>query len=147
MTTHGITRERDQWAAAGRSTIGIDAIPLTGTWVRFDPEATGIVRLDATAHDGRLLLQICEADDAGPREIGTLAATALASAVDSDQAMGFLASGELGQPFASREFILCAYLNRGLLTIKVHVIHRTDPTRVNVMYRAHFYRPDGPGRP
>jgi hypothetical protein len=42
---------------------------------------------------------------------------------------------------------LCGYLNRGLLTLKVHVIHHADATRANLMYRAHFYRPDGLERP
>ena len=98
MTAQGITRERDRWSAAGRSTIGIDATPLTGTWKILHPKATGIVGLDATLHDGRLLLWIIETDESGTQETGTLLATPLSSAVDSDQAMGLLASGELGPP-------------------------------------------------
>ena len=144
MTAHGITRERDRWAAAGRSTIDIDAIPLTGNWVVFNTQATGIVRVDAAVHDRRLLLRITETDGSGPQEAGMLPATALASAVDSDQAMGLLATGKLGPVTVPRTVTLCGYLNRGLLSLKVHVIHRADPTRANLMYRAHFYRPDDP---
>ncbi|HEX8762081.1 MAG TPA: hypothetical protein VF734_19375 [Pseudonocardiaceae bacterium] len=147
MTAQGITRERDRWSAAGRSTIGIDATPLTGTWKILHPKATGIVGLDATLHDGRLLLWIIETDESGTQETGTLLATPLSSAVDSDQAMGLLASGELGPPASSRTVRLCGYLNRGLLLLKVHVLHHADATRANVMYRAHFYRPDGVERP
>jgi hypothetical protein len=74
-----------------------------------------------------------------------LLATPLSSAVGSDQAMGLAASGELGPRIVPDGHAL--WLPQSQLIFKVHVIHHADATRANLMYRAHFYRPDDLERP
>ncbi len=128
----------------------VDPAPLAGDWVNFDTTATGIHLVDATVDGSRLTLRITERGDpqaahgplaptVEPVSGATLPAVALADDIDATEAVAFLAEGPLG----SRQVILCGYLNRGLLTIDTYTVHPADARMPNVMYRAHFYRPEG----
>ncbi|OIJ97719.1 hypothetical protein [Streptomyces colonosanans] len=104
------------------------------------------------ADGGRLMLSISERGGSDPApEVSApatpvtgaaLRAVPLADDIHATQAVAFLAEGPLG----SRRVLLCGYLNRGLLTIDVHTVHPADAVLPNVMYRAHFYRREGPHR-
>ncbi|MFF8912898.1 hypothetical protein ACF08M_06120 [Streptomyces sp. NPDC015032] len=128
----------------------VDPAPLAGGWVNFDITAAGIHLIDAAVDGSRLMLRITERGDPDPSQEAlvptatpvtgaTLPAVPLADDMDAPEAVAFLAEGPLG----SRQVILCGYLNRGLLTIDVHIVHTVDPQIPNVMYRAHFYRSEG----
>ncbi|MGW0712089.1 hypothetical protein ACWD4G_40110 [Streptomyces sp. NPDC002643] len=124
------------------TTSHTDLAGLTGMWANFDPTATGIRFVDATEDKGRLALSITEDAPGAVDTGGALAATPLGDPGGEGPAVGFLAEGRLG----TRNVILCGYLNRGLLTLDVHTVHRDDQRVPNAMYRAHYYRP-GLGRP
>ena len=74
-----------------------------------------------------------------------LLATPLSSAVDSDQAMGLAASGELA-PRMVPDGHACGY-SIAACPFSSPRYPPADATLANLMYRAHFYRPDGLERP
>ncbi|MFF0223937.1 hypothetical protein [Streptomyces sp. NPDC004629] len=132
----------------------VDPAPLAGDWANFDTTATGIDLLGAAVDGSRLMLRITERGDpttshttpepeTTPVTDAVLPAVPLADDIDASEAVAFLAEGPLG----SRQVVLVGYLNRGLLTIDVHTVHPVHARMPNVMYRAHFYRLEGPTPP
>lgn len=133
----GVTRDRDrsQGTAPGR----VDPAPMIGRWVNFDREAPDITGVTVRADGDRLAVSI---DQAG-RHWPAVPGIAMAERTSGGSAIGFLAMGDLFAEHGDGPHggALCAYLNRGLLTIDTYV---TDVrTSANVMTRVHLHLAEG----
>ncbi|MGW2633700.1 hypothetical protein ACWC2K_30830 [Streptomyces chattanoogensis] len=133
----GSGRADDRPRATG-PLAALDVAPLVGSWLNFDRATTGIVHAEVAEQQGRLTVRLREADGS---DWGALPAIPLAADTAGGRAIGFRAEPQLGPEHGSRRIYLCSYLNRGLLTIDVHAATPGDPS-ANVMYRAHFHRPE-----
>ncbi|HMG53327.1 MAG TPA: hypothetical protein VK601_07590, partial [Kofleriaceae bacterium] len=113
--------------------------PLIGRWVNFDREAPDITGVTVRADGDRLAIAIDQADRDGARHWSALSGAAMAERTGGGPAIGFLAMGDLfaEQGAGPHAGALCAYLNRGLLTIDTYV---TDIRKsANVMTRVHLH--------
>jgi hypothetical protein len=147
----GITRARDRRVAPERRPLDptgqlpsrltslVDTASLIGRWVNFDPTSPGITGVTIRAGTDQLTVEIDALGPDGIRRWPELQGVAMADHTGGGPAVGFLATGAL---FAERSEgphvgTLCAYLNRGLLTIDAHLtdVHRP----ANVMIRTHLY--------
>jgi hypothetical protein len=132
-------RDRSQGTAPGR----VDAAPMIGRWVNFDREGPEITGATVRADGDRLAVSIDQATRDGVRHWPALTGLAMAERTHGGPAIGFLAMGDLfaepgDGPHAGA---LCAYLNRGLLTIDTYV---TDVRKAaNVMTRVHLHLAEG----
>jgi hypothetical protein len=132
-------RDRSQGAAPGR----IDTATMIGRWVNFDREAPDITGVTVRADGDRLTISVDQAVHDGIRHWPALPGTAMAERTNGGPAVGFLAMGDLfaGQGNGPHCGALCAYLNRGLLTIDTYV---TDVRKsANVMSRVHLHLAEG----
>jgi hypothetical protein len=137
----GVSRDRDrsQGATPGR----VDPATMIGRWVNFDREAPDITGVTVRADGDRLAISVDQAVHDGVRHWPALAGTAMAEGTNGGPAIGFLAMGDLfaEQGDGPHSGALCAYLNRGLLTIDTYV---TDVrTSANVMTRVHLHLAEG----
>jgi hypothetical protein len=137
----GVSRDRDrsQGTARGR----VDPAPMIGRWVNFDRDAPAITGVTVRADGDRLAISVEQADRDAVRHWPTLLGDAMAERTNGGQAIGFLAMGDLfaEQGAGPHAGALCAYLNRGLLTIDTYV---TDVrTSANVMTRVHLHLAEG----
>jgi hypothetical protein len=133
----GVSRDRDRSEAAARGSI--DTATVIGRWVNFDREAPGITGATVRANGDRLAVSLDHLDRDGVRHWPALPGVAVAERPGGGPAIGFVATGDLfGEQGPGPHLgTLCAYLNRGLLTIDAHV---TDvPGAANVMTRAHLH--------
>lgn len=136
-----ISRDRDRSPGTGPGRV--DPAPMIGRWVNFDtagPEITGAtVREDGD----RLAISIEQSTRDGARRWPALPGIAMGERTHGGPAIGFLAMGELfgDQGDGPHAGALCAYLNRGLLTIDTYV---TDVrASANVMTRVHLHLAEG----
>lgn len=132
-------RDRRQGTTPGR----IDAAPMIGRWVNFDRDAPDIVGVTVRADGDRLAITVDQAQRDGVRHWPALPGIAMAERPQGGAAIGFLAIGDLfaEQGDGPHSGALCAYLNRGLLTIDTYV---TDIRRsTNVMTRVHLHLAEG----
>jgi hypothetical protein len=133
----GISRARDRRDGAAHGQI--DSATMIGRWVNFDRDARGIVGVTVRAHADRLAVAIDALGPDGVRRWPELPGFAMADNTGGGPAIGFVATGDL---FGERSegphlATLCAYLNRGLLTIDAHLADLRGPT--NVMTRTHLH--------
>jgi hypothetical protein len=137
----GISRDRDrsQGTAPGR----VDPAPMIGRWVNFDREAPDITGVTVWADGDQLAVSIDQAGRDRVRHWPAVPGIAMAERTSGGPAIGFLAMGDLfAEPGdGPHGGALCAYLNRGLLTIDTYV---TDVrTSTNVMTRVHLHLAEG----
>lgn len=138
---HGVTRDRDRNPATepGR----VDPAPMLGRWVNFDRESPEILGATVRADGDRLAVSIDQASRDGVRHWPAVSGIAMAERTSGGPAIGFLAMGDLfaEQGDGPHAGALCAYLNRGLLTIDTYV---TDVrASANVMTRVHLHLAEG----
>jgi len=138
-----VSRDRDRSPGTPPGHVGrVDPAPMIGRWVNFDREAD-ITGATVRADGDRLAVSLDQTTRDGVRHWPALPGTAMAERTDGGPAIGFLAIGDLfaepgDGPHAGA---LCAYLNRGLLTIDTYV---TDVrTSANVMNRVHLHLAEG----
>jgi hypothetical protein len=137
----GVSRDRDRSQDTARARV--DPAPMIGRWVNFDREAPDITGVTVRADGDRLAIVIDQADRGGIRQWPALPAIAMAERTSGGPAIGFLAMGDLfpEQGNGPHGGALCAYLNRGLLTIDTYT---TDVrTSANVMTRVHLHLAEG----
>jgi hypothetical protein len=138
---HGITRDRDRSQGTGPGRV--DPGPMIGRWVNFDREGPDITGVTVKTDGDRLAITIEQAGREGIRHWPALLGTAMAERTSGGPAIGFLAMGDLFAESGDGPHggALCAYLNRGLLTIDTYV---TDVrTSSNVMNRVHLHLAEG----
>jgi len=137
----GITRDRDRSQGTGPGRV--DPGPMIGRWVNFDREGPDITGVTVQTDGDRLAVSIEQAGRGGTRQWPALHGTAMAERTSGGPAIGFLAMGDLFGESGDGPHggALCAYLNRGLLTIDTYV---TDVrTSTNVMNRVHLHLAEG----
>jgi len=137
----GVSRDRDRSPGAAHGHI--DPAPMIGRWVNFDREAPDITGVTVRPDGDRLAIAIDQADRDGARHWPALSGVAMAERTGGGPAIGFLAMGDLfaEQGAGPHAGALCAYLNRGLLTIDTYV---TDIRKsANVMTRVHLHLAEG----
>lgn len=137
----GITRDRDRSLGTGPGRV--DPGPMIGRWVNFDREAPDIIGATVRTDGDRLAVSIEQTRREGVRRWPALLGTAMAERTSGGPAIGFLAMGDLFPESGDGPHggALCAYLNRGLLTIDTYV---TDVrTSTNVMNRVHLHLAEG----
>jgi len=137
----GITRDRDRSQGTGPGRV--DPGPMIGRWVNFDREGPDITGVTVQTDGDRLAISIDQAGREGIRHWPALLGTAMAERTSGGPAIGFLAMGDLFGESGDGPHggALCAYLNRGLLTIDTYV---TDVrTSTNVMNRVHLHLAEG----
>jgi hypothetical protein len=136
----GVTRDRDR----SQGTPGrVDPAPMIGRWVNFDREAPAITGVTVRADGDQLAVSIDAAGREEVRHWPAVPGIAMAERTTGGPAIGFLAMGDLfaEQGDGPHGGALCAYLNRGLLTIDTYV---TDVrTSANVMTRVHLHLAEG----
>ena len=141
---NGISRDRDRAQGTAPGRIGhIDSAPMIGRWVNFDREAPDITGVTVRADGDRLAISVDQAGRDGVRHWPAVPGVAMAERTNGGPAIGFLAMGDLfaGEGDGPHAGALCAYLNRGLLTIDTYV---TDVrTSANVMTRVHLHLAEG----
>jgi len=138
---HGVTRDRDR--SSGTAPGRVDPAPMIGRWVNFDCEAPDITGVTVRADGDRLAISIDQAGRDGARRWPAVPGIAMAERTSGGPAIGFLAMGDLFAESGDGPHggALCAYLNRGLLTIDTYV---TDVrTSANVMTRVHLHLAEG----
>jgi hypothetical protein len=116
---------------------------MIGRWVNFDREAPDIVGATVRADGDRLTVSIDQAGREAVRHWPAVPGVAMAERPSGGPAIGFLAMGELFAEHGDGPHggALCAYLNRGLLTIDTYVTDRR--TSANVMTRVHLHLAEG----
>jgi hypothetical protein len=132
-------RDRSQGAAPGQ----VDPATMIGRWVNFDREAPEITGVTVRADGDRLAVSVEQFARGGVRHWPALPGIAMAERPQGGPAIGFLATGDLcaKQGDGPHAGALCAYLNRGLLTIDTYI---TDVRKsANVMTRVHLHRDEG----
>jgi hypothetical protein len=137
----GVSRDRDR--SQGTASGHVDPAPMIGRWANFDREAPDITGATVRADGDRLAVTIEQAARDGTRQWPALSGVAMAERTNGGPAIGFLAMGDLfaEQGDGPHAGALCAYLNRGLLTIDTYV---TDVrTSANVMTRVHLHLAEG----
>lgn len=137
----GVSRDRDRLQGAAPGPV--DPAPMIGRWVNFDCDAPDITGATVRADGDGLAVAIEQAGREGTRHWPALPGTAMAERPTGGPAIGFLAMGDLfaEQGDGPHAGALCAYLNRGLLTIDTYV---TDVrTSTNVMTRVHLHLAEG----
>lgn len=140
-----LSRERDRLEAGRQSSnAGMNTTSLVGMWLNFDPNAEGITRANIRPHGESLLLSVEEKGHLRVQQWPAVVATPLGAAVDDDRAVGFFAHCEPIGPSDARVAALYGYLNRGLLTIDMHLRFPDDEEKP-LMTRSHYYRPEAPG--
>ena len=140
----GISRDRDRSSGPGGGHVGhVDPGPMLGRWINFDREGPDITGVTVRADDDRLSVVVDQGDRGAIRHWPALSGLAMAERPGGGPAIGFLAMGDLfdDQGDGPHSGALCAYLNRGLLTIDTYV---TDVRRsANVMTRVHLHLAEG----
>ena len=137
----GVTRDRDR--SSGTAPGRVDPAPMIGRWVNFDCEAPDITEVTVRADGDRLAISMDQGGRDGVRHWPAVPGVAMAERTSGGPAIGFLAMGDLfAEPGdGPHGGALCAYLNRGLLTIDTYV---TDVrTSANVMTRVHLHLAEG----
>ena len=118
----------------------IDSSPLVGTWINFDRDTRGIVRIIVTSDDERLQLHVFGACSPEPCDWGAVTASAFAESVSAHHAVGFRAFYDFG----FLESMLAAYLNKRLLVVDAYNQFRDGSGRSPYFLRDHFYQEDSP---
>lgn len=137
----GVTRDRDR--SEGTIHGRVDPAPMIGRWVNFDREGPDITEVTVWADGDRLAVSVDQAGRERVRHWPAVPAVAMAERTSGGPAIGFLAMGDLfAEPGDGPHCgALCAYLNRGLLTIDTYV---TDIRKAaNVMTRVHLHLAEG----
>lgn len=136
-----VSRDRDR--SQGTAPRPVDTAPMIGRWVNFDRDAAEVIGVTVRADGDQLVIAVDQADRDGVRHWPALPGIAMAERPDGGPAIGFLAMGDLfgAQGDGPHSGALCAYLNRGLLTIDTYV---TDIRKsANVMTRVHLHLAEG----
>jgi hypothetical protein len=136
-----VSRDRD--GSPGTAPGRVDAATMIGRWVNFDREAPEITGVTVRADGDRLAVSIDQSARDGVRPWPALPGIAMAERPHGGLAVGFLAMGDLfaEQGDGPHAGALCAYLNRGLLTIDTYV---TDLRKsANTMTRVHLHLAEG----
>ncbi len=128
----------DDAAAEGRPAI--DLSPLVGTWVNFDRNTRGTVRIIATGDNEKLIVHAFGACSPVLCDWGAVPASAFAESVNTGHAVGFRAFYDFG----FQETMLAAYLNKRLLVVDAYNQFRDGSGRSQYFLRDHFYQEDSP---
>lgn len=116
--------------------IGVS--PLTGTWINFDRNTRGIIRIVLTGEAGKLRVWTFGACSPEPCDWGTVPAEAFAESVSASEAVGFRAFYDFG----FLETMLAAYLNKRLLVVDAYNQFKDGSGRSQYFLRDHFYLED-----
>jgi hypothetical protein len=137
----GVSRDRDRNPSTANGQI--DPGPMIGRWINFDREGPEITGVTVRPEGDRLAIAIDQAARGGTRPWPVLQGIAMAERTSGGPAIGFLAMGDLfpEQGDGPHAGALCAYLNRGLLTIDTYVTDVRAST--NVMTRVHLHLAEG----
>ena len=138
----GVSRDRDR--SQGPPPGRVDPTPMIGRWINFDRGAPDIIGATVRADGDRLAVSIdARAGREAVRHWPAVPGVAMAERPGGGPAIGFLAMGELfsEQGDGPHAGALCAYLNRGLLTIDTYVTDVRAST--NVMTRVHLHLAEG----
>jgi hypothetical protein len=133
----GISRGRDRRDAPAHGAV--DPATMIGRWVNFDRNAPGITEVTVSGDPGRLAVVVGELGPHGIRRWPEVPVFVVAENTGGGPAIGFVASGDL---FGERSEgphtgTLCAYLNRGLLTVDTHVADFNG--QAHTMTRTHLH--------
>jgi len=136
-----VSRDRDR--SPGTAPGRVDAATMVGRWVNFDREGPEITGVTVRADGDRLAIAIDQSARDGVRHWPALPGIAMAERTQGGPAIGFLAMGDLfaEQGEGPHAGALCAYLNRGLLTIDTYVTDLRNSA--NVMTRVHLHLAEG----
>jgi len=132
-----ISRDRDRRAATTHGHV--DPATMIGRWVNFDRTSPGITEVTVAGTTDHLAVVVGELGPHGLRRWPELPVFAMAENTGGGPAIGFVATGDL---FGERSEgphagTLCAYLNRGLLTVDAHLadVHG----QAHTMTRTHLH--------
>ena len=165
MTALGYLRVEDRLPAQATAPGGVlDPALLAGTWYATDHEASGVVRLELTPHDGTLFVRAFGANDGAdsadgagsagsagsadavdgaqdgedgePYDWGEIEATSYGSSVTATDAMAFSAIYNFGFMVT----VLAAYAKQGILVLDTFNTFTDSSGRSNYFSREFFHR-------
>lgn len=137
MTTLGYLRAEDQLPdQATPPGGGLDPALLLGRWHATDHQATGVVLLELSEHDGALYVRAFGANGTDPFDWGDVEATAYGSSVLATEAMAFSAVYDFGFMVT----ILAAYAKQGILVLDTFNTFTDASGRSNYFSREFFHR-------
>ena len=110
--------------------------PLLGTWLNTNTATRGIASAILMHKDGRIVLRIVAAGDAGPHDWGESAASLFAADASSSEAMAFSAFYDFG----FMETQLQAHVRQGVLIIAKFDRFKDSRGRSNYFSKEFFYR-------
>jgi hypothetical protein len=133
----GISRDRDRRAAAAHGHV--DTATMIGRWLNFDRDSPGITEVTVQGTADRLAIVVGELGPDGLRRWPELPVYAMAENTGGGPAIGFVATGDLFGERSQGPHVgtLCAYLNRGLLTIDAHLADVDG--QAHTMTRTHLH--------
>lgn len=137
MTAQDLTRARDHLDPERAGDTEIELAPLLGTWVIFDPEPTGLTRLEIEAALPGVRVRAHGSGENEPPAWGTAIGRVVAENVGGGLAQGFRATFDHG--FQRVE--MWGYLNRGVLAVDSATTFTDGSPRSPYLTRALFYRP------
>ena len=137
MTTLGYLRAEDQVPERASPPGGVlDPALLLGRWHATDHQATGVVRLELSQRERKLLVRTFGANGAEPFDWGEVEATAYGASVLATEAMAFSAVYDFGFMVS----ILAAYAKQGILVLDTFNTFTDASGRSNYFSREFFHR-------
>ena len=138
MNTLSYSRAMDQHTGAVKGQPAIRLSPLVGSWINFDRNTRGIIRIVLASNDENLRVHAFGACSPEPCDWGTVPATAFAESVSAVDAVGFRTFYDFG--FLGT--MLAAYLNKRLLVVDAYNQFKDGSGRSPYFLRDHFYLED-----
>ncbi|HEY6350683.1 MAG TPA: hypothetical protein VI636_14865 [Candidatus Angelobacter sp.] len=138
MNTLSYSRAMDQHTGAVKGPPAIGLSPLVGSWINFDRNTRGIIRIVLTGDDQKLRVHAFGACSPESCDWGTVPAAAFAESASASEAVGFRAFYNFG--FLGT--MLAAYLNKRLLVIDAYNQFKDGSGRSEYFLRDHFYLED-----
>jgi len=135
MNTPSYSRAMDQHTGAVKGQPVIHHSPLVGSWINFDRNTRGIIRIVLASNDEKLRVHTFGACSPEPCDWGTVPATAFAESASASEAVGFRAFYDFG--FLGT--MLAAYLNKRLLVVDAYNQFKDGSGRSQYFLRDHFY--------
>ena len=140
MNIQSYSRAMDLHNGAAEVRHAIDFSPIAGTWINFDRQTRGTLRVIVTGGNDGLQVHILGACSPEPCDWGAVPASAFAESVSADRAVGFRAFYDFG----FLETMVAAYLNQRLLVVDTYNQFRDGSGRSPYFLRDHFYQEDTP---